>query len=728
MKWHGWLLRVVPVVVMVSLVLVACDSDDADTTQTEPTTTEAAPPPETTVATGGGEATDAAVEIPFLDDWEASGHNAAEDEAFRHWDEDDPPVIPADCAECHSEPGHLDFLGVDGSAFGSVEADAPIGTTVTCVTCHNDVTVSLDFVEMPSGAVLTDLGPEARCMNCHQGRSSTVDVNASIEEVGVDEDEVSEDLGFLNIHYYAAAASKYGTEAQGGYEYEGNAYDAFFAHVDGYETCQECHDTHTLELKIEECSSCHTGVSTVEDLRDVRMEGSLVDYDGDGDLTEGIFFELEGQRERLYEALQLYASEVAGAPVVYSSDAYPYFFLDTNEDGVLDDDEAAFPNQFNMWTPRLVKAAYNYQVSLKDPGNFAHGGKYHMQLIYDSIVSLNEALSTPVSLEGFNRIDHGHFAGSEEAFRHWDEDEPAVVPASCAKCHSADGLPTFLTEGVNVSQDPANGFQCATCHDDLDTYTRYEVTEVEFPSGATIDSGDANTNLCINCHQGRSSTETVDAAIGDAGDNEVVEDLSFINIHYFAAGATLFGTEVQGGYEYQGETYVGRFAHVEPYANCTQCHDTHTQEVEYEECSACHEMVGTVEDLQLIRIATDDFDGDGDTDEGIAGEIATMQEELLAAIQAYAIATDGVEAIVYDPHAYPYFFTDLNADGVATPDEANFDNRFATWTPALLRAAYIYQYAEKDPGGFAHNGSYVMQMLYDAHEAIGGDTSIWIRP
>jgi hypothetical protein len=728
MKQHGRLLRLVPVVVMFSLVLVACDSDDADTTQAEPTTTEAAPPPETTVATGGGEATDATPEIPFLVDWEASGHNAAEDEAFRHWDEDDPPVIPTECAKCHSETGHLDFLGVDGSAAGSVEADAPIGTTVTCVTCHNDVTLSLDSVEMPSGAVLTDLGSEARCMNCHQGRHSTVSVNASIEEAGADEDEVSEDLGFLNIHYYAAAASKYGTLAQGGYEYEGNDYDAFFAHVDGYETCQECHDTHTLELKIEECSTCHTGVSTVEDLRDVRMPGSLVDYDGDGDLDEGVFFELEGLRERLYEALQMYASEVAGAPLVYSSGAYPYFFLDTNDDGVTDDDEAVFPNQFNMWTPRLVKAAYNYQVSLKDPGNFAHGGKYHMQLIYDSIVSLNEALSTPVSLEGLNRIDHGHFAGSEEAFRHWDEDEPAVVPASCAKCHSAEGLPTFLTEGVNVSQEPANGFQCATCHNDLDTYTRYEVTEVDFPSGATIDSGDANTNLCINCHQGRSSTGTVDAAIGDAGDNEVVEDLSFINIHYFAAGATLFGTEVQGGYEYPGNTYAGRFAHVEPYSNCTQCHDTHTQQVEYEECSACHEMVGTLEDLQLIRISTDDFDGDGDTDEGIAGEIATMQEALLEAIQAYATATDGVEAIVYDPHAYPYFFTDLNADGVPTPDEASFDNRFATWTPNLLRAAYIYQYAEKDPGGFAHNGSYIMQMLYDAHEAIGGDTSTWTRP
>ena len=41
-------------------------------------------------------------------------------------------------------------------------------------------------------------------------------VNAAIEEAGVDDDTVSEDLGFANIHYYAAAATKYGTEANGG--------------------------------------------------------------------------------------------------------------------------------------------------------------------------------------------------------------------------------------------------------------------------------------------------------------------------------------------------------------------------------------------------------------------------------------------------------------------------------------------------------------------------------
>ena len=86
-------------------------------------------------------------------------------------------------------------------------------------------------VIMPSGIELTGLGDESRCMQCHQGRESTVSVNAAIEAVGVDDDVVSEDLRFRNVHYYAAAATKYGTMAKGGYEYEGKMYDANFAHV-----------------------------------------------------------------------------------------------------------------------------------------------------------------------------------------------------------------------------------------------------------------------------------------------------------------------------------------------------------------------------------------------------------------------------------------------------------------------------------------------------------------
>ena len=68
--------------------------------------------------------------------------------------------------------------------------------------------------------------------------------------------------------------------------------------------------------------------------------------------------------------------------------------------------------------------------------------------------------------------------------------------------------------------------ECTTCHSDLtDFEKRHEVKEVKFPSGAVIDSGDPNTNLCMNCHQGRESTVSVNKLIGDTADDTTSESL-----------------------------------------------------------------------------------------------------------------------------------------------------------------------------------------------------------
>jgi hypothetical protein len=662
--------------------------------------------------------------IPFADLWVGSGHADAEAEAFRHWDEDDPAVVPASCAKCHSTYGYHDFLGIDGTEAGVVDNDAAIDSVIECVACHNEATEAMTSVVFPSGIEITGLGPEARCMQCHQGRASKASVDNRIEEAGLtDEDAVSEDLGFTNIHYFAAAATQAGGTAEGGYQYDGKPYDSKFVHVAGYDACVGCHDPHTLEVKVEECATCHTGVGSVEDLRDVRMEGSLVDFDGDGDLEEGIYYEIEGLRDMLYEAMQAYADEVSGTPIIYDSHTYPYFFIDTNGNGEVDEGEAAYANAYNAWTPRLAKAAYNYQTSLKDPGAYAHGGKYIIQLLYDSIENLNEALSTPVDLSTAHRIDDGHFAGSEEAFRHWDEDEPPVVSASCSKCHSAEGLPLFINEGVTISQPTANGFLCSTCHDSLTELTRYPVGEVEFPSGASLDSGNPDSNLCMNCHQGRQSAGDVDRAIAGLDPDTPSEDLGFRNVHYLPAAATLFGTEAQGVYEYPDKTYLGRNEHVDAFKNCTDCHTAHGLDVKVEACSACHAGVEDEEDLRSIRMDDVDYDGDGDTDEGVAGEIDTLHEALYAAMQDYAANVVGTP-LVYESHSYPYFFIDTNGNGVADPDEAQRANAYNAWTPRLLQAAYNYQYAAKDPGTYAHNPKYIIQALYDGLESLGAQAAV----
>jgi hypothetical protein len=504
-------------------------------------------------------------------------------------------------------------------------------------------------------------------------------------------------------------------------------------HVPGYQTCADCHNPHTLELKIEACATCHEDVENVEDLRAIRMDGSGADFDGDGDDGEGIADEIAGLQEVLLAAIQAYAREVAGTPIVYDTAAYPYFFIDTNDNGEVDEGEAAFPNAYNAFTANLERAAYNYQVSQKDPGGYAHNPRYHIELLYDSIASLSAELADPVDVALLTRDAPMHFNPTVEAFRHWDED--GAVPGTCARCHTAEGLPVWLANGVNISEAPSNSLACSTCHDSLSEFSAYAVSEVAFPSGARLGFGEEDeSNLCLACHQGRESTVSVNRVINAArvGDDEVAESLTFRNIHYFAAGASIFGSEAQGAYQYEGKEYNGRNLHAEDAPNtCTGCHRQHDGTIRLNRCEDCHEDVEEQEDVLLIRTELEgvtpvDYDGDGNATEPIRDEIMAYEEALYAAIQTYAAETVGT-AIAYDAHTHPYWYSDTNGNGVADPEEVNGDNRYATWTPTLLRAAYNYQYSQKDPGDFAHNPDYILQVLYDSIEAVGGDVSGYTR-
>ncbi len=724
-------LFVVGFAVLLSLVLVACSGAQTTPAPTQacpesptpapcPTCPEQQPCPEAST-----------IEVPFEAEWADSPHADETAEAFVHWNEDDPAVVPTSCAKCHSTFGMLDFLGEDGTAPDVVDNDAPTGSVITCVACHNDTTINLTSVTFPSGVTVEGLGDESRCMLCHQGRASKVTVDNSITDAGAeDPDTVYEDLGFINIHYFAAAATLYASEVKGGYEYDGKVYDVKNDHVPGYDTCIGCHNPHSLEVRVDECAVCHDGVASTEDIKNIRMVSSSKDYDGDGNVEEGMYYELEGLMETLYGSIQAYASDVVGTGIVYDPASHPYFFVDADGDGVPDQGDSGAV-RYTTWTPRLVKAAYNYQVAVKDPGKHAHGNKYIVQLLYDSIEDLNASLSSPVDMSAMARDDAGHFAGNTEPFRHWDAE--GEVPGSCAKCHSATGLPTFIKEGVNVAAMPVNGFQCSTCHDTENFPNRYEVTSVTFPSGSTVSfATDADgkftpdeSNLCILCHQGRSSTSAVNRALGDKETDTPDSSIRFTNIHYFAAGATIFGTEVQGAYEYAGKEYLGQNPHPGDgsLAKCLSCHDPHSLQPNVQLCQGCH---GTTAPEEIRSPGdTTDYDGDGDTAEGMAGEIETLSEALLAEIQTYAAAAG--TGIVYDAASYPYFFVDADGDGM--PDEGDSGLiGYNAFTPTLLKAAYNYQYVQKDPGAFVHNPKYVIQFVIDSIQDLGGDVAAYTRP
>jgi hypothetical protein len=677
----------------------------------------------------------------------ASGHADASAEAFKHWDDTtaNPDGIPVACAKCHSEVGFADFI-TDGKVDAAVKAP---GVPFTCATCHNDAADKLSSVTFPSGAVVENLGPEARCMTCHQGRESKVSLDGKLAKFGENldpdavpaayKDDAGKDvkLGFSNVHYFAAGGTLYGSQVQMGYQYDGKTYDAKHQHVAGFDTCLGCHDQHSLKVKVEACAECHADVKTVEDLQNVREPSSAKDYDGDGDKTEGVAKEIQGLQETLLASMQAYALEVGKAEIKYDGATYPYF---------MGADGKPYPN----WTPRLLKAAYNYQVSIKDPGAFAHGGKYIIELLYDSIEDVNSSakLATKFDAATLTRNDAGHFDGSAEAWRHWDAavegGKPAfTVEAACVKCHSATALPMFLAgkTAEEIGEQPAgNGLMCVSCHDGANWPARYAIKDVTMPSGKVVTFGDGeDSNLCLQCHQGRESKASVDKTIAsfNATDMDAVPApykndqgkdifLGFKNIHYFPAGVTIFGTEAQGAYEFDGKTYAGMSTHA--VTKCTDCHEVHALEVkmtaEEKGCTMCH---AGVTDPTAIRMTAADYDGDGNTTESVNDEISGLREALYKQIQAYTKAK-GIDGIAYSAVAYPYWFADKDGDGKGDKDDKGASVRYSTWTPNLLKAAFNYQYATKDPGAFVHNPKYVAQILIDSIEIMGGDVTKYVRP
>lgn len=316
-----------------------------------------------------------------ISDWYRSAHADQAAEAFSRWDSDE-GIRPA-CSVCHSGEGFRSYHGLDGSGPGIPQEPIPAGGVVDCGTCHNEGLRDIKEVLFPSGVHYPVVGVEAACMTCHQGRTAGATVAAAIE--GKDLDTADTSLRFINPHYATAAASWLGGYGGAGYHYDGREYSGLFWHARPVSSCNSCHEPHTLEVDFEPCQTCHQG-ETPQDIRVSRLS-----HDGSGNTAVGIAYDIRGNSEALIQMIKDYAESVTGKPILYDGSSHPYFFNDTNGDSVADLADGA-PVAYNNWTPRLLRAAYNWKLVSSDLGNFAHNPDYTLELLYDSIEDLAEPL------------------------------------------------------------------------------------------------------------------------------------------------------------------------------------------------------------------------------------------------------------------------------------------------------------------------------------------------
>lgn len=292
-------------------------------------------------------------------DWALSGHGDATGDPWLHYDWDGMDTVPAatnrqSCQRCHTATGSHNFL-TDPDNYDAADNDfgfLSVGENqvLYCYGCHDgngtDI-IDPGSIPFPSGVSLSLPDGSNVCMSCHQGRESGATVDEAIAE-GVDS---SGTFSFTNIHYFAAAASYFGSEAAGGYEYASKTYrgrNPFTAHgfvATTKTTCVGCHlrnnEDHNFKPEVNDCSGCHTGTS---------------------------FSTLSGSPGTNYTKIETLKGELqavlVASGVVFES-GYPYFR--------------------NLTTAAQLKGAYNWQVADKEPCGYIHNGIYIQQLLFDSI-------------------------------------------------------------------------------------------------------------------------------------------------------------------------------------------------------------------------------------------------------------------------------------------------------------------------------------------------------
>jgi hypothetical protein len=263
-------------------------------------------------------------------------------------------------------------------------------------------------------ATTPDMGNSATCLTCHQGREAGDSVRANIDALAsatTTTEATNAKLKFINDHYLAAGATLFGSDGHKAFEYiDGNGatglasspnttnmisvqtYSATHFHGSaGGPKCVGCHmqDTGLIDLgghsfmMVNAAGALNNGIcnttchvlNPITDFDTYRDPSNTLDYDGDGILA-GINQELDGLKAELIQLL-------ASMGVFYNPDTYPYFHKVSTKAG------QGSSTGYSNWTQSQLKAAFNLNTFFKEPGAFAHNGKYAAETLIDGIADLS---------------------------------------------------------------------------------------------------------------------------------------------------------------------------------------------------------------------------------------------------------------------------------------------------------------------------------------------------
>ena len=260
--------------------------------------------------------------------------------------------------------------------------------------------------------------------------------------------------------------------------------------------------------------------------------------------------------------------------------------------------------------------------------------------------------------------------------------------ANCVACHSAEGFIESLTNVTTktftalTSASPLNCESCHTSHKTFDfandgpDYALRTTAPVKLFMDQTVTLDLGTSNLCVNCHQPRSTKPAANTE-----GNFVVANNRF-GPHYGTQAVVLDG---RWGYHHDGSTAipgVGSHAHRKN-ASCTSCHmhdgssttGGHSWKVNPASCTSCHPSINSKEAITASKT-----------------EFYTLFNQLgEKLLQAGTLRTTTAGGLEPNPGTYPI---------------------------AVAGALFNYRMLYGDHSGGIHNPAYAKALLRNSIEAL----------
>lgn len=315
----------------------------------------------------------------------------------------------------------------------------------------------------------------------------------------------------------------------------------------------------------------------------------------------------------------------------------------------------------------------------------------------------------------------GHGKTTSEAWKHYDFKTALFgnPNAECNRCHTTTGYIKFVTTGDskpwgNASDKTKEVLMCNACHQDYSYQLRITgPVTAKYAGGTVIYPDTGASNLCLNCHVGLASGNTVKNV------QRNYTSASFVNSHYLTAGGIVFG---EIGYEFTTRNYSAPSFYTHQYIGTVDIRGKSAVTNGSGPCVGCHlankTQPGEKHTFKPYLASGSLLSPTCETCHSISAyqptafdktELNTSQSQYQDALSAlkYVLENNPYRKLVFTP-SNPYFST-KKWHSITSPESD------VTLTGKNnMGAAFNYNLLIHDKGGVAHNRYYTRRLIYDS--------------